>query len=815
MITKITPIFSQLPPFIQSRVGEFLKKQFSLDTNDPDLTDKITKLYEGMKDDPSSKELWLAVAQEGGLADNNITKLSPEQVKEKVIGSFLKQADPLESKDSEKLQIKSKKKKKHKKKEALTDKGMELSKANNYYLIVEKRNSTTEIIPIESEKSKLPFDPLKKKFFKEILSSWHLGDTLTFMDILGVELLRSLNKLEMLFIKPATRQIYSQRIKPKILECYSYLMTSISFFSSLNGRQYKGDKKIEKYKKDLLKTPYFIDVRQFQSFINQLIIEAKKISEIENKPSIQVAIAQLKELTDQIIDLAKIESKGFFPFLFALNNFRDTEEINEGSNILFLNDLIYFLDFLHNSYSVQGFIDNVFINLTSMLKDYLKEIQSKPADRKSVKLFYEQFRNRIKELLKSYEKMKQKFSGNLEKKVALSKDVRINIVPASSSALVNQVQIAYLLLAHLTDVLTLIEKRIVLPQFPKFMSLFDYLTRFSINFMQLLTDHQNISKSLLPAIQPLRELDNNDQDLLNLFKKFQKEMNEFFLDFYNISHLSISVDEGFAFQDEMLNPSTVVRDFEPFFTKFHPFRKALPAFLVKLTELRKKHLKDVEDTLSKFPGKVIKKDAIVSEIKEFYFNSSLPICRFIMVLQDVRAILRHEKTHKAILNGESILLPDDLIDFMDFEGLEEAAERGFHSINLSGIRELFMEVEIEPKTTIESSDSDDEDIEDFEDIETDAPIIHTRTRKKSEPIVVTYDTHGAGKKGIKQPKSHKFKRRKILEKLQQRNFWGAPGKGSHQNFTNRDDEKKKTTLPSHGSLKKGTLKAVERVTGKI
>jgi predicted RNA binding protein YcfA (HicA-like mRNA interferase family) len=113
------------------------------------------------------------------------------------------------------------------------------------------------------------------------------------------------------------------------------------------------------------------------------------------------------------------------------------------------------------------------------------------------------------------------------------------------------------------------------------------------------------------------------------------------------------------------------------------------------------------------------------------------------------------------------------------------------------------------------SDDDVKEKEPNKDFEDRKSSSSSSRRKKSNLIIVDYDTSGVRRNRTKPEKSHGYKRRKILTKLTERGFFGTPGKGSHQNITHRSDDQKKTTLPSHGTIKKGTLGSIQKAVGRI
>lgn len=737
MSISLKPVISDWSPSIQDKIRVFFKNKFSLNPRDPDLNEKVSKLYKDLKDGPLSNELKRVIEN-----TKKLEKLSVEgslfDGTSKNVASLLKP------------------------------------------YVNPKRHAALDT-------QEISFTSKESEILKEALSTLNFKACLPLLDLLGFEIFRQQAKI--------IEQIANQTVKDEFtslsnLVLQSYSAFRISFWFNLNTLPDS---------KKLSKLPWFMSSQYFRSVISEIIKQIDKSSRKEKKDDAKKTLKNFCKLLDVILDITRKAYVEVPLLAYNTTNFENLYQEKKTEITLCLDDLILLLSYYMKVFSHQGYKNNFFIELNSIFKSYKKEIQNNPPNKRSVKLFYEKIRALCNSGVGTvkfwfFERLKGE-SLNEENLSSVKKRDIFDL------------QCQQLLTMNLKDILDIIETQILQPHFPKFITLSHLKTRFSYNIMQLQVDNQNLLKK--PEIQY------ENGDLTKLFTTFRGEVTQLFIDFYG-TDLSFSVNEMGGIVLLCLTKYTLGSELKPHLKKIIPYEKELPHFLDKLTVLREKHLDTIKTFFSHYQGSLSEKNAILKEIKEFYFNESLPICRFVMMIQDVRAILRYEKRVNAILNGESILLPDQLVDFMDFDGLEDAAEKGNDSYTYIGIKELFEELEVE------STDSDDEDenvddlnLEDDDDEKENTQTLQAKKSKKTEAIDVNYDTSGITKKRTKPDKSHKFKRRKILERLHQRQFFGSPGKGSHQTFATEHDEKKKTTVPGHTSIKRGTLRSIEKISGPL
>lgn len=246
--------------------------------------------------------------------------------------------------------------------------------------------------------------------------------------------------------------------------------------------------------------------------------------------------------------------------------------------------------------------------------------------------------------------------------------------------------------------------------------------------------------------------------------------------------------------------------------ELQPYVKIITNFQEELVERRRLFLSQIEKFLCTLDRQEISshRQAWSHYFKEFCFQESLDVCRWIMIVQDIQAISQLH-VNMNVVNSEEHLLPEPLVDFMELEGIEELFNKLLYPNQQPMHEDLFdkpVRTQAKTDTVAHTTLSSAKSKTNVEKVETkkNAQIMQAEAQTKSsfsltdEPLQVNPPLFSI-RRGEKT--------RRILSRLRELGFFSVSTRGSHLKL---EDEKGQTVIVSKGGKRKhqkqGTARSI-------
>ncbi len=248
----------------------------------------------------------------------------------------------------------------------------------------------------------------------------------------------------------------------------------------------------------------------------------------------------------------------------------------------------------------------------------------------------------------------------------------------------------------------------------------------------------------------------------------------------------------------------------PFVQLFESHLKLFDLALPSLEELRLSHLEKIESFLKTLDPRELSQNRQkwIDYFEEISFQENLDFCRLCMLTRDLQAV-SYLNVNINGLNSEDHLLPEELIDLMSLEGLEEIFERlapkplDDEKKPSTAVRPMIEDIEGKPEkprpTTVQATTA-----------------VVARSLAQTLSLTATPAPRARAAR-VEEEVPFKIRRgekkRKIIARLRELGFLPRSIRGSHLKLESKDDGKQ-TILPLHGSLKTGTAHSIEKQVNK-
>lgn len=637
-----------------------------------------------------------------------------------------------------------------------------------------------------------PFNPKEKALLKEMFSRVHLDDTLTLMDILGFEICRCYKDISEIGCP-------LPEAKKSFLRYYFFfygtlLMTGNNYISEEN--------KIKN-----LKTKFFPSFEIFAKKMNQNQERIFLIHEkIKNDTRSEEGISPFEYLQDLY---------GLFARICTFKNPREmlvdktlvvhehSDLLNQGRKMDCLDDLITYMEFFHLAFEASE--DSSYINPLKEVISAVKEIAQLTKDNRNSELGPKFLQ--LRHMLHKYVSYYKEQIGNW---IGLGEDILngevtyeefIEQMKLKNSDKLNQEEFYALVISKqgrlviisslLEDVNRIFEKRILAATYPSFLSESESIWQIERNAHTMLSEEFSIRNENLPKMDFDKTLDNDAGDLFKLLEQIRKEQKELYLTTMSLLP-TVDISNHVTSLDEInLTSYTKAEELTPLLRLLEPSLKKLPDLLKELDNLRRKHLQQIQEVITKLNlTKLADKKRLVDALRKFYFKESKYICRYILVLKDAEKLGNFEEYMKKTLQGEAYL-PTELIDYVLLDGIEELLSVPFQvEIEESENKEGFFIEEVEEekeKAEDKKKEVDEKEITSRRKIKPIKAPIHAipppirKIPKKVEKMEPTIEP-------FKIPRN--LKMRKVLQLLREEGlFADKKMKGDHAKY--REPESKK------------------------
>lgn len=586
-------------------------------------------------------------------------------------------------------------------KEAFINKIMKLEQVNS--LIINSPNTSIQI----------NITPKEIEQINRIFNKWALYDRLCLLDLWGLDLFSNLEKLQT-YAKDAS---FLENFSSEFVVGYISLIEEVALRDNPETTikpvffERNRPKKCQMF--FFTRDEWIYKLQDLKSSINLAISPAKKkikvistlVNEINKQIELGIKLLSHPNAPAFLTDKNLTALTHYFPNASALNSTNSEKTVQD------LITLLRFLSIGLNTGVKKGVLglDN---NYLSLFQQQLQEFSKQKNKLKGVVVLKKVIANGFIDLnmclnfLLENSKMAQngilsseEFYKNRNTKSSGKKTA--DEFAAQLTSNLNQV---LLINAFAHDCLRVLDDQVMLQLYPNtYVTMDTCLNRFSINVIYLFNRIKNEILTLsadnpLPPIP--KEISPSQKDTVrSIFSQIQLDNSilfELVMKQSSISILNTPIND--LYNNDTLAYSTLL----PLLETLKPCLDSLKDLMKHLEVNRIKHLRLIKRFFKKLDKEELQKyrSEWSDFFKEICFNASLDFTRFAMMSQDLKMLL-NLNYDLSKMNSEDDLLPDELVDYMELEGIEAILD----DVLLPEVEEqlietfmnIFPESNIEPK----------------------------------------------------------------------------------------------------------------------
>lgn len=225
-----------------------------------------------------------------------------------------------------------------------------------------------------------------------------------------------------------------------------------------------------------------------------------------------------------------------------------------------------------------------------------------------------------------------------------------------------------------TELFQMVEDQVLSPIYPntyiptnaficRMMSNLCHLTyNFTENTLKLLMPKNDLTKP------PTSILESQQKNLFQIQESLRKELSSIYSTLKPVSDLFLN-NKDILMHRNILSPFLYLAD------NILEVREEIDALVKKLDEVRAAHLKTIEGFLQTLKPEDLRRHRKewIEYFQQIFFDQSLDFCRATMVLQDAVSFL--DLTGGLGAPEGNYMPPNELVDFMEVEGIEEVFDR--------------------------------------------------------------------------------------------------------------------------------------------